>query len=190
MPLTTTSWAPRPGRCRCADREACRCIVLARPNRLIVSIDTCAAGSVIGRKLFELCAIIGARELDQQYAWTGHEAAALQFGVSQKAVDTIKFNRPLEGLPEDEMVVIQMGRQILRDMSPSWTLHCMRTRSSCSGGKALWRWPSVVGDYVLAGIMLITADQQLPPDHPPTYYPPAESGGRRHKIVFPDGNYG
>src|ERR1043165_7120232 len=58
--------------------------------------------SVIGRRLFELCAIIGAWEIQQQYEWSGHEPAALQFGVSQKAVDIIKFNRPIEGLPEDE----------------------------------------------------------------------------------------
>ena len=165
MPLTTTSWAPRPGRCRCADREACRCIVLARPNRLIVSIDTWQRGSVIGRKLFELCAIIGARELDQQYEWTGHEAAALQFGVSQKAVDTIKFNRPLEGLPEDEMVVIQMGRQILRDHKLDSALYAHAVK--LFGRQGTLEVAVSIGDYVLAGIMLITADQQLPPDRPP-----------------------
>src|SRR4029078_4707954 len=71
--------------------------------------------SVIGRRMFELCAVIGAWEIEQQYEWSGHEAAALQFGVSQKAIDIVKFNRPVEGLDEDETVVIQMGRQILRD---------------------------------------------------------------------------
>jgi hypothetical protein len=30
-------------------------------------------------------------------------------------VDIIKFNRPIEGLPEDETVVIQIGCQILRE---------------------------------------------------------------------------
>ena len=122
------------------------------------------SGSVIGRKLFELCAIIGARELDQQYEWTGHEAAALQFGISQKAVDTIKFNRPLEGLPEDETVVIQMGRQILRD-------HKLDSETYAHAVKLFGRQGTLevsvsIGDYVLAGIMLITADQQLPPDRP------------------------
>src|SRR6187402_2977973 len=71
--------------------------------------------SVIGRRLFELCAIIGAWEIEQQYEWSGHEPSALEYGVSQKAIDTIKFNRRIEGLPEDETVVIQMGREILRD---------------------------------------------------------------------------
>ena len=121
--------------------------------------------SVIGRRLFELCAIIGAWEIEQQYEWSGHEAAALQFGVSQKAVDAIKFNRPLEGLPEDEMVVIQMGRQILRDHKLDSELYAHAVK--LFGRQGTMEVAISIGDYVLAGIMLITADQQLPPDRPP-----------------------
>jgi hypothetical protein len=121
--------------------------------------------SVIGRKLFELCAIIGAWEFEQQYEWTGHEAAALQFGVSQKAVDTIKFNRPIEGLPEDETVVIQMGRQILRDHKLDSELYTHAVK--LFGRQGTLEVAVSIGDYVLAGIMLITADHQLPPDRPP-----------------------
>ena len=121
--------------------------------------------SVIGRKFFELCALIGASELDQQYEWTGHEAAALQFGVSQKAVDVIKFNRSVDGLDEKETVVIQMGRQILREhkLEPELFAHAARL----FGRQGTLELSVTIGDYVLAGIMLITADQQLPPDRPP-----------------------
>lgn len=121
--------------------------------------------SVIGRRLFELCAIIGAWEIEQQYEWTGHEAAALQFGVSQKAVDTIKFNRPLEGLPEDEMVVIQMGRQILRNHKLDSELYAHAVK--LFGRQGTLELAISIGDYVLAGIMLITADHQLPPERAP-----------------------
>lgn len=121
--------------------------------------------SVIGRKFFELCALVGASELDQQYEWTGHEAAALQFGVSQKAVDVIKFNRAVDGLDEKETVVIQMGRQILREhkLKPELFAHAVRL----FGRQGTLELSVTIGDYVLAGIMLITADQQLPPDRPP-----------------------
>jgi len=121
--------------------------------------------SVIGRKFFELCALVGASELDQQYEWTGHEAAALQFGVSQKAVDVIKFNRAVDGLDEKETVVIQMGRQILRQhkLNPELFAHAVRL----FGRQGTLELSVTIGDYVLAGIMLITADQQLPPDRPP-----------------------
>jgi hypothetical protein len=121
--------------------------------------------SVIGRKLFELCAIIGAWELEQQYEWTGHEAAALQFGISQKAVDTVKFNRPIEGLAEDETVVIQMGRQILRNHKLDSELFAHAVK--LFGQQGTMEIAVSIGDYVLAGIMLITADHQLPPDRPP-----------------------
>ncbi len=121
--------------------------------------------SVIGRKFFELCALIGASELDQQYEWTGHEAAALQFGVSQKAVDVVKFNRSVDGLDEKETVVIQIGRQILRGhkLEPELFAHAVRL----FGRQGTLELSVAIGDYVLAGIMLITADQQLPPDRPP-----------------------
>jgi hypothetical protein len=121
--------------------------------------------SIIRRKLFELCAIIGAWEFEQQYEWTGHEAAALQFGVSQKAVDTIKFNRPIEGLAEDETVVIQMGRQILREHNLDSELYSHAVK--LFGRQGTLEVAVSIGDYVLAGIMLITADHQLPPDRPP-----------------------
>jgi len=121
--------------------------------------------SVIGRRLFELCAIIGAWEIEQQYEWSGHETAALQFGISQKAVDTVKFNRPIEGLAEDETVVIQMGRQILRDhkLDPQLFAHAVRL----FGRQGTLELALTMGDYILAGIMLITADHQLPADRPP-----------------------
>lgn len=120
--------------------------------------------SVIGRRLFELCAIIGAWEIEQQYEWSGHEAAALQFGVSQKAVDTIKYNRPVEGLPEDETVVIQMGRQILREhkLDPALFAHAVKL----FGRQGTLELAITMGDYIMAGIMLITADHQLPPNRP------------------------
>lgn len=121
--------------------------------------------SVIGRRLFELCALIGAWEIEQQYEWSGHEAAALQFGVSQKAVDIVKFNRPVEGLPEDEAVVIQMGRQILREHKLDSSLYAQAVK--LFGQQGTLEVAISIGDYVLAGLMLITADHQLPPERPP-----------------------
>jgi 4-carboxymuconolactone decarboxylase len=120
--------------------------------------------SVIGRRLFELCALIGAWEIEQQYEWSGHEPAALQFGVSQRAVDTVKFNRPIEGLPEDEAVVIQMGRQILRDHRLDDELYARAVK--LFGRQGTLELSISMGDYVMAGIMLITANHQLPPNRP------------------------
>jgi hypothetical protein len=80
-------------------------------------------------------------------------------------VDIIKFNRPVEGLDEEETVVIQMGRQILRDhkLDPQLFAHAVRL----FGRQGTLELAITMGDYVLAGIMLITADHQLPADRPP-----------------------
>ena len=58
--------------------------------------------STVKGKLFELCALIGAWEIDQQYEWSAHEPAALREGASQKTIDVIKYNRPIEGLDEQD----------------------------------------------------------------------------------------
>ncbi len=121
--------------------------------------------TALGRKRFELCALIGAWEIEQQYEWSGHEAAALQFGVSQKAVDVVKFNRPVEGLDEEETVVIQMGRQILRDHKLDSQMFARAVR--LFGRQGTLEVAITMGDYILAGIMLTTADQQLPADRKP-----------------------
>jgi len=68
-------------------------------------------------------------------------------------------------LNEEETVVIQMGRQILRahKLEPELFAHAVRL----FGRQGTLEISVTIGDYVLAGIMLITADQQLPPDRPP-----------------------
>ncbi len=120
--------------------------------------------SAIKGKLFELCALIGAWEIEQQYEWSGHEPAALRAGVSQKAVEIVKFSRPVEGLDEEETVVIQMGRQILRDHKLDSQLYAHAVR--LFGRQGTLELAVTMGDYVLAGIMLITTDHQLPPGRP------------------------
>ena len=71
----------------------------------------------------------------------------------------------MEGLNEEETVVIQMGRQILRahKLEPELFAHAVRL----FGRQGTLEISVTIGDYVLAGIMLITADQKLPPDRPP-----------------------
>jgi hypothetical protein len=99
--------------------------------------------SVIGRRLFELCAIIGAWEIEQQYEWSGHEPAALQYGVSQKAIDTVKFNRPIEGCLKTRRSSFKWAaKSCASTISIPKPTH---TPSSCLDGKARWSYPSPWG---------------------------------------------
>ena len=99
--------------------------------------------SVIGRRLFELCAIIGAWEIEQQYEWSGHEPAALQFGVSQKAVDTSSSTARSKACPKTKQSSFRWAARSCA--STGSTPKSTRTPSSCSDDKARWSCPSPWG---------------------------------------------
>jgi 4-carboxymuconolactone decarboxylase len=118
--------------------------------------------SVIGRRFFEICALIGAREYDQQYEWSGHEPAALQAGVPQSVVDVIKYNKNLDGLPEKDATVIRMGRELLRQHKLSSAVFAKSIE--LFGRQGTLEIATTIADYVMAGIILTAVDQHLPAD--------------------------
>jgi 4-carboxymuconolactone decarboxylase len=119
--------------------------------------------TVIGQQYFEICALIGAWEFDQQYEWSGHEPGAVRAGVSQNVIDAIKYNRGVEGLGEKEATLILMGRQLFRGnhqlSSELWT-RAVRVFGSQGALDATL----IMGDYAMAAVFLNAVNQQLPPD--------------------------
>src|SRR5215510_12557095 len=47
--------------------------------------------SPVGPRYFQLAVLITAREIDQQYEWSGHEPAALRQGLEQSVIDVVKY---------------------------------------------------------------------------------------------------
>ena len=68
----------------------------------------------LGGKEYELVILVMAREMNAQVVWTAHEPEALEKGVSQQAVDIVKFRKPIKNLPEREAALIQFGRELLQ----------------------------------------------------------------------------
>src|SRR5258708_36560819 len=66
-------------------------------------------------RLRELAILVTAREFDSQFEWTAHEPVALEEGLDPKILDTVKFRRPVSGVPEKEAVIIAFGRALFRD---------------------------------------------------------------------------
>jgi hypothetical protein len=121
--------------------------------------------AVIGTKYFEISALVGAREFDQQYEWSGHEPAALRAGVDQAAIDAIKFDRDVAGLEEKSATIILMGRQLFRGN------HQLNTELWARGVRLFGTQGAleitiVMGDYAMAAVMLNAVSQQLPPGRP------------------------
>jgi hypothetical protein len=121
--------------------------------------------TIIGTKYFEISALVGAREFDQQYEWSGHEPAALRAGVDQAAIDAIKFDRDVAGLEEKSAAVILMGRQLFRgnhQLSTELWARAVRL----FGPQGALEISIVMGDYAMAAVMLNAVNQQLPPGRP------------------------
>lgn len=117
--------------------------------------------TVVGPRFFELSALIAAREFDQQYEWSGHEPAGRRAGLEQQVIDVVKFNRDVAGLPEKDATVIRLGRALLRDHKVSPELWAKTVE--LFGRQGAVEITAIIGDYVMAGIMLTAVDQQLPP---------------------------
>ena len=66
----------------------------------------------IGRRLTELAVLLTARELDQQFVWTLHEAEARKAGLEPAIIDLLRNRKPATGLAEKETAIIQLGREV------------------------------------------------------------------------------
>lgn len=121
--------------------------------------------TVVGPAYFELSTLIAAREFDQQYEWSSHEPAALRAGVPQAVIDVVKFNRDVAGLTEKDATIIRYGRALLRDHKVSSELWAKMV--DLFGRQGSVEIAAIIGDYVMAGIILTAVDQQLPPDRKP-----------------------
>jgi len=125
--------------------------------------------TVAGSRYFELSALLAAREFDQQYEWSGHEAAGVRAGLDQAVIDAVKFNRDVAGLPEKEAAVIRLGRALFRDHKVSPELWAKTVEFF--GPQGAVEIVATMGDYAMVGFMLTAVDQQLPPDRKPLLPP-------------------
>ena len=116
--------------------------------------------TVVGPAMFQICTLIAAREFDETYEWTSHEAGAKRVGVDMKTIDAIRFNRTADGLPEKDALVIRFGRALFRDHKVSPELYAKVVE--VFGKQGMFELTAIMGDYAMAAIMLRAVDQHVP----------------------------
>ena len=112
----------------------------------------------------EVAICVAAWEIEQQYEYSAHEPAALRYGAPQAVIDTIKYDREPVGLSPEETAIIKVGRQIMREHKLDAELYAEAVR--LFGRKGFVELVTVMGDYVMVGMVLTAIDQHLPPDRP------------------------
>jgi 4-carboxymuconolactone decarboxylase len=116
--------------------------------------------TIVGPAVFQICSLIAAREFDENYEWTAHEAAAKRSNVDQKTIDAVKFNRGLEGVPEKDALVIRFGRALFRDRKVSSELYARVVEAF--GKQGMFELAAIMGDYAMAAVMLRAVDHHVP----------------------------
>jgi 4-carboxymuconolactone decarboxylase len=113
--------------------------------------------------------LIAAREIDQQYEWSGHEPAALKQGLEQSVIDVVKHNKDVAGLSDKDATLITFGRTLLREHKVSSEL--WQKMVGDFGRQHTIDLMAIMGDYTRVGIMLNAVDQHLPADRTPLLPP-------------------
>src|SRR5580765_6388379 len=108
----------------------------------------------------EVAIVAATWEIQQQYEYSAHEPAALRYGAPQAVIDAIKFNREPVGLSPEETTIIKLSRAIMRDHKVSSELYAEAVK--LFGRKGLVELVTVMGDYVMVGMVMTTIDQHLP----------------------------
>jgi len=112
----------------------------------------------------EVAICVATWEIQQQYEYSAHEPAALRYGAPQAVIDTIKYDREPVGLSPEETTIIKLGRAIMRDHKVSTELYNEAVQHF--GRKGLVELVTVMGDYVMVGMVMTAIDQQVPADRP------------------------
>ena len=112
----------------------------------------------------EVAICVAAWEIEQQYEYSAHEPAALRYGAPQAVIDTIKYDREPVGLSPEETVIIKLGRQLMREHRVDSELYAEAV--GLFGRKGLVELVTVMGDYVMVGMVMTAIDQQVPADRP------------------------
>lgn len=120
--------------------------------------------SVIERRYFEVAATLAAWEIEQQYEYSAHEPAIVRFGSPQAVADTIRYDREPVGLPPEETLIIRLGRQLMREHKVDSEL--FEEAVKMFGRQGVVELVTIMGDYVMVGMVLTAIDQHQPPDRP------------------------
>jgi 4-carboxymuconolactone decarboxylase len=112
----------------------------------------------------EVGILVATWEIEQQYEYSSHEVAALRYGAPQAVIDTIKYDREPVGLSPEETAIIRLGRQLMREHKVDSDIYAEAV--DLFGRKGVVELVTVMGDYVMVGMVLTTIDQHLPDDRP------------------------
>lgn len=132
-------------------------------------------GNDLGGRLKELIRLVVSREMNQAFEWTVHEPVGLREGLDPAIIDIVRHDKALDGVPEKEAALIQLGREMFRDHKVSSATHARAL--AALGEHDLIDACVLMGDYAETAILLTVNDVRLP-FSVPSLLPPRPEGWR------------
>jgi 4-carboxymuconolactone decarboxylase len=126
----------------------------------IRTLNSQLRATVLGSQMFEICALIAAREFDEDFEWTGHLAGAKRAGVSEQTIQAIQLNRDFKDVPAKDALMIRFGRALFREHKVSPELYAEVVKTFGQRGMVEASW--IMGDYAMAAVALRAVDQHNP----------------------------
>ena len=119
-------------------------------------------GTGISNAIRELAILTTAREHDSQFEWSQHEPEGLRQGLSQEAIDVVKYRKPVDDLSETEATVITFGRQLFqnRHVEPE----VFAKGLEIFGRQKLVDLVCLMGAYAATAALLVAFDARMPDD--------------------------
>ena len=126
----------------------------------IGTLNSRLRATVLGSQMFEICALIAAREFEEDVEWTGHSAGARRQGVSEKTIQAIQFNREPKDVPEKDALMIRFGRALFREHKVSPELYAEVVKTF--GQRGMVEAAFILGDYAMVAVAMRAVDQRTP----------------------------
>ena len=121
--------------------------------------------SNVDKRTQELARLVVSREMDQPFEWTLHEPVALRNALEPEIIDVIRYRKSLDGVPDREASIIQLGREIFQNHKVSSETFAKVLKHL--GKRDLIDLCAYMGNYATTAILLHTIDAHLPYEREP-----------------------
>jgi 4-carboxymuconolactone decarboxylase len=121
--------------------------------------DYLTKDSLLSADIIELVILVTARELDCQYVWNSHVAAARKSGIADDLVDALRDRKALPKVSDKYHAVISYGREFFRTHRVSAGTFCSVKEQF--GERGLVELSVLFGDYCILITLLNANDPQL-----------------------------
>lgn len=108
----------------------------------------------------EIAIITTARAHDSQFEWAAHAPLAAKVGVADATIDAVRHNKPLDGLPARDALIIAIGRELFGNRQLPQPLYDQAVTHF--GERALVELITLMAMYAGTASLLAAFDMQLP----------------------------